>query len=234
MAYVLDVIFADGTSARYPLQAEETTVGSAASAGVQIDEPALEAEHVLLAPQSDGCWVGVAQSARSPVYVSGSVFSQGIVPWGTSLSVGPITLKLSAEESSRDKPSAVSLPVLLMALIGMPLGLWLMMSGPAAFQLPQRSAKAPELFASKLTCPKSGEPSGLGKELSSAAVAKAERYAFDPADGIEAVELYRQAAACLEKAGERPLAAKITSAAEALEQTVGEDYKTHRVRLKRA
>lgn len=67
-----------------------------------------------------------------------------------------------------------------------------------------------------------------------AALAKSERYVFDPQDGVRAVTLLERAARCFRRAGEEALHDRLRKEAQRLRATVESDVQLHRLRLERA
>ena len=66
------------------------------------------------------------------------------------------------------------------------------------------------------------------------ALGRRERRPFHVQDGVKAVPLFETAAACFKAAGEDKAASDTANAAEELRKDVGDDYRTHRMRLEHA
>jgi hypothetical protein len=65
-------------------------------------------------------------------------------------------------------------------------------------------------------------------------MAKAERYNFDPNDGVDAAALYGLAGDCYERAGDGEAAARARSKARHWEAALSARYQAHRLRLRLA
>ena len=101
MEAFIDVIQADGTSERFPIEGDQITLGRAGDAGISLPTAAeLELEHLLIAPRGrDGCWVSTTEGAATPTLLRGKPFSSGMVPWGSELTIGGLKFRVS--DSSR-------------------------------------------------------------------------------------------------------------------------------------
>ncbi len=237
-AYV-EVIREDGTLERVRIEGDQVTVGRAMSAGVPLpDQRELEAEHLLIAPRGDGCWVAINQEAKTPAKVKGQPFQHGMVSWGTEIEIGTLKLRVSDKDSTetgaKDKKK-VSPVVLLggVALVGL---LGYIATRPPATDLETSAPTEPvALFATPETCDASGSAVLRQADLySEIALAKSERYPFDPSDGVHSARLYRRAQACYTLANVPASATEMQHEAEFMERRVTEDYSAHQLRLGRA
>jgi hypothetical protein len=127
--------------------------------------------------------------------------------------------------------------VRIVAAIGIPFAVWQLASEPPA-DLPSSPKKAPALFpASAATaCPQAQGDQAIayGREQQQLADAKRKRHPFHAYDGVQAVGLYRVAAACMRAGGDPGSAADLTSDADQLQAEIEGDYRTHRARLEHA
>ncbi len=227
----------DGTMERHRIEGDRITVGRSPTAGIPlVNADDLEAEHVLLAPRPDGCWVAVAEGA-SPAIARGEPVQAAVVPWGTELRVGSVELRVTDKPTPTRKAGdgKVSWPVLIAAFVGLPLAGWLLLSEPEAELPMDAGAPPPALFDEPGDCRESGQSAlHRAREAAEAASHTSERYPFDAQDGVEAVRHYGVAQACYEAAAKRADAARIGRERQALVQRIDEDYRTHRLRLERA
>ncbi len=229
---------ADGSTNRHAIEGEQATVGKSPTAGVPlVNCEELMDEHMLVAPRPDGCWVSVRQGAFPAVTYKGRTIEGEIVPWGSELAVGQVTIvvtdKLSADRKGKgEKP--VSSPIMVLMFVMIPLAGWLLLSDPEA-SLPTGPEGAPPVLFDEITaCPDSGgEAFHRAQESAEAASHRAERYPFEAQDGVQAVQLYTTAELCYTAAGREADAARIRREKEALTQRLEEDYRTHRLRLER-
>lgn len=232
----VEVIRPDGTSERHRLEGERTTLGRSPVAGIPlVNSPELMPEHMLFAPRPEGCWVSIAQNAQPPAFVRGEPFGSGMLPWGTEIQVGSVRLRVLDRLPATKAGGSFSSPVTILALVLLPLIAWLFLSdgGEALPAVPD--VPAPELFATVDACPDRG-PAALhrARESAEAASHKAERYAFEAQDGVDAVRLYRVAEVCYRAADRAADARRMQRDGRALERQIDEDYRTHQLRLERA
>lgn len=235
----LEIIREDGTLERQRLEGERITVGRSPAAGIPIpDARHLDPEHLLLAPRGEGCWVAVAQNASVPVIVRGEPFQHGMVAWNTELVIGGLKLKIAdtlpkEQKAGGDKP--VSAPVLIAFFVIVPLVGWMLLSDPDTGIDATPAAPPPQLFAEEIPCSTTGGTARHHADRDAeAAIAKAERYPFAAQDGVQAVRLYRRAAACYRAVGASNEATLMQREGEVMERRIDEDYRTHRLRLERA
>ena len=238
----LEIIRGDGSCERHPLEGERITVGSDVSATITlVDSPELEPMHLLLSPREDGCWVSTAREPQCTTQYSGKPFENGVVPWGSELDCGMLVFRLAraeAKEAKEAKRGRMRLyaPVVLLAALAF--GAFIMLR-PQEPQGPGRArAEAPTLFGEQQSTTKcrsaKREAAIRARDALSAADAKLDRYLFDPYDGVVAVSLYREAAACARLSGNKRAARDADNLGAGAAERVGSDYLFHRLRLERA
>lgn len=226
----------DGTTERHRIEGEQVTVGRSPTAGIPlVNASDLEAEHLLVAPRPEGCWISVAEGA-SPATARGEIVRAQVVPWGTELRLGSVQLRVTDKPTpTRSAGGQVSWPVLIAAFVGIPLAGWMLLSEPEGELPTEAGAPPPALFDPVGECSESG-PGALhvAREAAEGGSHKSERYPFAAQDGVQAVELYAIAQACYQAAGRSSDARRIRRERETLVQHIEEDYRTHRLRLERA
>lgn len=227
----------DGTMERHRIEGDQVTVGRSPTAGIPlVNADELEPEHLLVAPRPDGCWISVAEGA-SPALARGRAVTAEVVPWGTELRVGTVELRVTDRPTAtrRAAGTGVSWPVLIAAFIGLPLAGWLLLSDPVTDVPLDAGAPPPELFGRTIECEETGRTALHGaRQAAEAASHRSERYPFDAQDGVVAVELWKEAAACFDSAGRAADARRVQREADVLAQRIEEDYRTHRLRLERS
>ncbi|MEM7138206.1 MAG: hypothetical protein AAF500_16620 [Myxococcota bacterium] len=92
----------------------------------------------------------------------------------------------------------------------------------------------PDLFVSDPQCPRQGAPATAAARAEAGGRARANRYPYDPVDGVLAVHQYRLAAHCHELAGRAVAAGRLRALANALSARVDVDYAAARLDLLRA
>jgi hypothetical protein len=233
----LEIIRADGRIERHPLEGERLTLGRSPEASIALDDaPELEPLHLLLSPREDGCWVSTARDARTVTRRGGQLFENGLVPWGAELDTGAFTFRIARAEVRGAERGKLLAPLRKIALLVACLWMASTVFGGAPSGPPRTSAEPPSLFADHVgvECPRTGAATERGGAALQMAQAKAERYPFSPHDGVEAVELYELARACLFATGAVEAADAVAREGHELRQRIEEDYRVHRLRLERA
>lgn len=235
MEAYLEITRADGSTERHLLSGKSMTVGSSARATIVLpDAVSLEPEHLMVQARLEGCWVSVASTAANPTKHRGAPFAQGIVPWGDEIEVGGLTLRVLDRLPRHEGDARVS-PVIWLALVLVPLSIWLLWRAGPEEGL-RRPVKAPTLFeANETSCPAQGAQLQKRAEDSElAALAKAERYPFDANDGVVAVRLFDVAVACSQALGTDPARVRrLRAERDRIQTRVESDYRAHQLRLER-
>lgn len=214
-------------------------VGSAAHCDVRLSATQVAAEQLFFQLSADGSILAHSRDPNTLVSLKGAAFARGIVPEGSSLQIGRLSLVpsvVAARTATAAKPNqrGSRLRLLAMALLAV-VGIVLMK--PAKESSAATFMKAPALFDSNpVQC------SEAHSDLALAAVAEwlaeardlHERSPFAPQSGIQAVELYQRAGACLERFGPRSAAEEAAQSAADLQRRLELDFHAHRVRLARA
>jgi hypothetical protein len=233
----VDITRADGRSERRPLVGERNTIGSSPEATVPItDAPELAPLHVLLVPQADGCWVAISKEAKVRAWVGGQSFENGVLKWGTEIDVGSVAIRLGSVALDRRAARARRARYIIGALI-----VCVLAAEYVLLQLPQRvplrpPSGMPPLFVDlPAACPeRSDRALAYAKESFASALAKEERYSYDPQDGIDGVGLLQASVHCFGLAGEAEQAESARRRMEALRNRIEEDYRVRGLRLERA
>ncbi|HEU5058943.1 MAG TPA: FHA domain-containing protein [Kofleriaceae bacterium] len=249
MERYVEIIHPNGAKERHSLARERVVLGRQPREGIPIPYAMeLEFEHLLLVPRKDGCWLSIAEGARTPALVNGQRLDNGLVAWGSEVNLGPLWFKVvdapgGAMRTSAGvpvpgaaPPNKVSLSTVLLSAALLAFAGWLFLT-PADDGLPGMTSVAPPpLFGAPATCPdKDGAAAGpRAQEAADAALAKSQRYPFAAQDGVGAVELYRVAAACFAVVGKDSDADRARQSGAVLEERIQEDYRTHRLKLERA
>ncbi len=233
----VEITKADGTFEQHRIEGEQVTLGRGPGAAITVSAAELDPEHMLLAPRPEGCWVSVAETVATPVMVNGSRFQNGMIAWGSVLEIGTLKLTLTDKlPPPKARQKAVSSPIALLMLLIVPVAGYLLLTGEEA-ELPlSPGAAAPPLFdPAPNACSESGDAAAFtARESIEAAESKGDRYPFDAQDGIQAVRLFDQAAACYTAAGDLQTAARARQERAMLADRIEYDFQTHKVRLERA
>ncbi|QQR90961.1 MAG: hypothetical protein IPJ88_04315 [Myxococcales bacterium] len=226
----IDITLPDGTVERYRLSQKKMILGRGPGAQLIVAASELAAQHLLLVPKANGCWLSVSEDAPTPVIVNGQTFDTGLLRWGTIISIGRI--KITLGQTKKSKTSSVH-PLIFVAAALLLLffaGAQFLRSG--AISSGPHTPNAPPLFKTITTCQLRGEKTlARISELSAEADSKALRYSFDPSDGVEAVSLYQNAENCLEEIRINEAANLVRHKRQSFEKRLIEDYASSRARL---
>lgn len=230
----LQVLLEDGSSSDHRIPARGLVIGTASTADVRLPpHAALGSHHLRLQPTEDGCRVDPIGNAR--VEVAGRTWGGGLLPWDSYVSVGPVRLRFTRPIAPEVEPEKRASPVIVLGLLGIAMALWVVLSDGGDPVSARPPVEPPTLFDVAAGCPAGDGPTRHRAEQDAhAATAKSERYPFAPADGVQAVLLFRGAARCHEAAGDAVAARQLEARARRLEERVEQDYRTSRFRLGRA
>jgi hypothetical protein len=232
------ITHSDGSTDVRTFEGERATLGKSLHATIPVlGAPELEDEHLLLAPRREGCWVGVRTDVAVPAAIDGAPIGDGLLPWGTTISLGRVKLTLRRGDARAVTlgPGASRLRVLAM-VIGI-LCCAMMLAGRARGVIADgESELAPSpLFDAPVACDAAAEDAReQGRIAAEHAVARGERFYFDFQDGIHAVALYDRAVQCLRAAGDAESAARVEVARTALATRIDGVYLRLRLRLAQA
>ncbi len=241
----VEVLTPDGQQWTVELVGERVLVGSSPSCQIVIDRAEIAREHVLLSPRPDGCYVAIARGAPTPVMFNGVPIERSVVPWGAELFIGGVRIALKNSgapgsdaakpaEKKDQKPSPV---ILGAAVVGIALLGYIMLGGDGEAGVAKPRGEPPAMFDSiERTCQAGDQERSLSQasEFARQAAAKAERLPFRTQDGVEAVGLFANAAACFRVAGQAERAQREMASAAQLKNRIEREFLNHRFRLERA
>lgn len=244
-----------GQTTIHSLRDGENFIGNDDASDIRVlSEPALGPRHILLVPRAQDCWVA-GNSAAPMRGENGSIVDGRFVPWGSRLQLGSTHFELQSggvdphresrsissnrgpgradtgSESER-APGRVHPILLMLALCTFAFLGFTYLSGneAPAEVLPAEQA---EIFLPSPPCDNSN-PLHRAQSAEMTAMAKSERSVFDSQDGVAAVSLYEEAAACYRLAGQDILADECAQRARVMRESLLGDYKRVRLRLERA
>lgn len=216
------------------VEAEHALIGSGAHCEVRLPAAIAAREHADVVLTGDTVWVR-ALTKDPPIRLGSAPLVEAAWTSGLELQVGQASLWVEVAE--RRPPSNSHVPVLALGLLpffGVVAGVLHVISGTSTPRAPMMAA--PELFdAVSVECPAQDPESALalGQDRWRMALAKRERSPFWPRDGVEAVALFRDAQACLARAGVAE-AKTVEQQGDHLRAKLEEDYRAHTVRLEHA
>jgi hypothetical protein len=231
MAYFLEIEVPGRVAQRFQLPEGAVHVGSGKEAEIQLEDSALAACHLSLEACTDGALLRALVVTGPSLVTDGLEQSEALVPWSAEAFIGGIRLSFVAEDAVKrgTNPWLLLLVGAVVAFLG-----W--RSAEASAAAPEVTGTPPPLKVGVPTC---SEPSpevarAAAKLAVYVARSKQERYPFDAADGVKALESYRLAEVCFGTAGDAVAATGTKAAREAFEAQVTSDYAGLRFRLQRA
>jgi hypothetical protein len=213
-------------------------VGSAAHCEIRLP-PEHSAPATLTVEVRDGHLFAEALSNQPMPLLDGQSFGRALLPPGSTIMIDQLRLRVSIETQAegegnhtKSNPRVYLLGALFVAAAAY--AVTHTQQESSSFEMPEA---APPLWAEKApVCPQSNPQSALARanELRVSANDKRERSPFVPREGVAAVPMYRQAAACFTLAGRPSDAHAADRDADRLANAMLEDYRLARLRLERA
>ncbi|QQR91296.1 MAG: hypothetical protein IPJ88_06095 [Myxococcales bacterium] len=231
-ACVLEVFDGYKSLGRHVIGLEPLVVGTDPKANVSLPKDSgLRPVHFSLQRKGSVCQLRLAPDAK--LQMAGMPIQSGPLPWDATLVFASLRFQLEEERTSALRSSGNSL-VWLVLLLCVPLLMWLYSgnSGVDVSAIPK--ADFEQFVAKQIECPEQGPARYRAERLLESAASKEERYLFEPHDGIEAIQLYAQAAACMASAGQINEAQVAEKKSKKLKTRIRRDFILHQVKLERA
>ena len=230
----------NGRQEQVTVEAERALIGSGAHCEIRLPIDQAAVEHILIQVGAGGVFAQ-ALSFEPPPTISNVPFTQAPLPADAVLGINQTQMLVSltgdvvgGAGGPRQKGKTNQMLVLA-AMVGACLLAWMYLSGDDP-QVRVEPQDFPKLWdAPTTTCEKSANDAlAFAKEKSVVAESKRERRMFHVKDGVDSVPLFETAAACFDKAADKPDADKARDTANALRKELDDDYRTHRMRLQHA
>lgn len=233
MQAFVEIALEDESVELVPIRKDKVTVGSASSADISIPwAQGLLPVHFLLVPTEEGCWVTAQPGAD--LRAGGVAFKHGAVPWGTVVEAPGLRVRLLDRSLVQSSSRPVDAWFWLLVLLAVPLIVWLFSDNQAEEIGSPPTMDVSQIFAADDSCGEGGPARYRAERYMEFALAKQERYPFDPFDGVQAVMLFRKAGACYEATGDVRYLEHSRTLANRLERQIRVDYQVHRTRLERS
>jgi hypothetical protein len=232
----------DGRTEELTTEASSVLVGTGSHCEVRLASGEGDHEHVLLELTPAG-WRVKARAFRPRPTIDGVEFTEAPVNGPCAIAIGGavIDVKPSDATDAVGHPSAARRPRNPRPYLYLALGIIacavMFATRPKPRTTTPEPTKIPDLWAATLPpCPQGQPDSALADANARLAIAmsKQERSPFRPEDGVAAVTLFEQVAACLRVAGHGEDAADAEARAKDLRRTTLDDLRVHRLRLQRA
>lgn len=220
------------------VEAERALIGSGAHCEIRLPIDQAQVEHILVQVGNGGIFVQALSFEPSPTIAS-VPFTQAPLPPDAVLGVNGTQMLVALADaglgagSRKEKKTNPMIVVAGLAGIGLAAYMFLATDEEGAAVAPQET---PALWdPAPITCSRSGvEAKTYADEKRSLADSKRERRMFHARDGVDAVPLYDEAAACYDKGGDPQTATMMRDISKDLRKETEDDYKTHRMRLEHA
>ncbi len=240
----LTLLQPDGTHQELIVEAPQALIGSGSHCELRLPAEDAAVEQLLIALDGSGIFAQVRSMDRQ-VTLNGVPFVEGRLLSNAVLRIGRVELMASsvATDVSRSvagssKAKSGSRGIYALAVVGFPLGFYMILNhAPAERALPTE-VQPPPLFAAAgaARCPETAPDGALafGREELRRAETARERAPFIGQDAVAAVDAFQRAAVCFVSAGAADQAADAQRQAGQLQASVQRDFHVHRVRLERA
>lgn len=239
----ISVRYADGTRQKLTVDSSTALVGSGSHCEIRLPPEDAAVEQLRLSNDAAGVF-GQVRSLERGVRLNGVPFVEGRLLPGSVLAVGRVELTVALVETlvarahAKQKQESSRSASYALAVLGFPLGFYLLLSQRSGDAALPSEVQPPPLFAaaSKLQCPETERDAALAvatEERRRAETAR-ERAPFSGQDAVNAVVAFRRSAACFSAADSVERASDSVRQADALEREVETEFHVHRVRLERA
>jgi hypothetical protein len=232
----------DGRTEELSTEASSVLVGTGSHCEVRLTSGEAAHEHLLLELTPAG-WRAKARAFRPQPTIDGVEFTEAPVNAPCAIAIGGsvIDVKPSEATGATGQPSGGRRPrnprpyvYLAMGILGCVV---MFATRPRTRAATPEPAKVPDLWAAQSPpCPQAQPDPALADANARLAIAtsKQERSPFRPEDGVAAVTLFEEAAACFRVAGHGVDAAETDTRAKDLRRATLDDLRMHRLRLQRA
>lgn len=233
----------DGRIEELRIEGDRALIGSGAHCEIRMPVDQAQVEHVLVYTSPGGV-AAEARSFQPPPTINAAPFTRTQLVPGSVLGIGTYQIQVTPLDlgagvgAAGQKEEGTSRTTLLGGVFIILVGVWWIqqqsMKGQDAEPPPR---EIPELWSEEITACPQKDPAAAGalaQDRYSVARSKQERRPFHVQDGVAAVPLFEEAAACFAVAGEGAAARETKELAAKLRVDIAQDFRTHRVRLEYA
>jgi hypothetical protein len=227
-------------SERFEVHGGRALLGSGSHCDVRIGPDEGAAEQIAF--ELRGRHVLARTRSALPICsINGVPFAEQRLEDGALIQIGELAIRVARVEpglaAGKRKDQAILPPQLqALALIGLAIAFYQVLQPAPEQSMLGTAVHMPALFPpQQASCPAAAPDAAaaLALQLQLAADTKRERSPFRAGEGVAAVELYRQAAACLTRAGADRAARETSAVADSLAQRLGDELRVRQVRLER-
>ncbi|HEX3771480.1 MAG TPA: hypothetical protein VHV30_11465 [Polyangiaceae bacterium] len=224
-------------------EAAKVLIGAGSHCEIRLPVGAARVEHVVIQMTPAG-WRASARSFDPAPKLDGVEFTEAPILGPCVITIDETRIEVAPSTGPGDSAASVkqvkakrNIRVYLYLALGLAAWLALYSARPKGRTTAAEPA-LPALWPAETTerCPQIAPEPALAAANArlDMAVAKEERSPFHPEDGLSAVGFYRAAEACYRAAGHDADADQVVAAGERLRQSMSEQFREHRLRLKRA
>lgn len=217
---------------RRALARDPVLLGRAPRRGIAVPTAhELADEHLILSLGKAGCHLALVPGAKLEPTLNGRSFRQRDVVWGDEVVIGRTSLRFLGKRASNGPSPILVIGVLIITAAIV----WMAMIRDPESTFAGGTPQPLPLFNTPKACPSSGQSAlALADETEQTAMARSERYNFEPQDGIRAVELYRFASNCYRAAGDGAAAQRVERVAKGWADRLDNRYQGHQLALRMA
>ncbi|HSN98396.1 MAG TPA: FHA domain-containing protein [Candidatus Nanopelagicales bacterium] len=229
----------DGGPQQLLVDSDRVLIGSGAHCEIRLPGDTAASEHVLITFLGGNVYAQ-ARSLQPPPLLNGAPFTEAPLAPNSLLQIGLSEITVSIVEIAdqagvkKKQSEPISPLTYILAILLVPLALFVLLDDPKDDVMDARPESVPALWDEAApACPAQAKDQALGAAVNRRLIAqgKRERSPFDVRDGVQAVPLFQQAAACYRAAGDSATAAEMQAAAEKIKKQLEEDYRAHQMRL---
>jgi hypothetical protein len=224
----------------FAIHAERALLGSGSHCDVRVRPDEGAVEQLAFERRGDAV-IACARAALPVCSVKGVPFTELRLESDSVIDIGELAIRIALVDVSlagkKTERSALLPPWLqAVALVLLGLAFYYVLQEDEAPSALESAVRLPELFAEAGVGCSVSEPTAarsLAQQVERAADIKRERSPFHAGEGVRAVPLYRQAAACWGAAGDGEAASAALASANALAARLRDELRVRQVRLER-
>ncbi len=225
----------NGTKETAAIDGKRAVIGHGAHCDVRLNLDEAAYEHVAIDCEGDEVFAAAMVAAPAVTVDGGAITRRALTPDDTLAFAGGVTVRvtLESEAAKAGNGGAAARRIGILAALTLVFVVFLLAKGrkSAAAEAPR---ELPQIFEAAATgCPQNApdQAEALADERYALAEVRRERYPFVPHDGVAAVALYEQAAACFRAARDATSVTASDNAARSLRSAITLDVRARLLRL---
>lgn len=224
------------------VDSDRVLIGSGAHCEIRLPQDQAAVEHVLVRFMG-GFVYAEARAMNPPPLINGSPFTEAPLRPDSILKIGNSEITINVVEVAdqgsvlQTKKEKSNPAIYVLAAIAVPVCVFILLDEGPSDGLGEKPNEIPTLWSDEeQPCPRqaSGEALAAAREARLLAEGRRERSPFDVRDGVAAVPLFQQAAACYKNGGDEARSGEMEESATQLKARMDEEYRAHQMRLEHA